>query len=388
MKENKKTNYLKRASILNTFLIGVFLVWFIYSLVEMIKIVKDALDGVLEYFYKLPSLFGLNKAELTRDLSIFFVVLSFAIVIALLYKGLNADKGIKFGSGLYYLIIFIGILSLGYFVSNAFITSTAFDLRAILFIVFSLLAVIISILIISNLSKVGYKNLMEDDYSDYEEIIDDRSDRYNQDVEQFNAIVNDHEGLSEHATKSLIKEDLMNTKSFDNSLEKSDTITIDLESLKKEMEEANFSSDQIKDSEFVQIDNSMKNIENKNTKAYSAIEEVDFTVNPSKNDGVLQAKSNFAEVFMNKDLDKFNSEHKKNENLTLFNDLKTKETAKSDDSFELTDEFKEFSSRIETKVIAMPGDDSKVIVVKKTYQGDNLVSETSEIKNKSDFKNN
>ena len=200
---------------------------------------------------------------------------------------------------------------------------------------------------------------------------------YVQDPQQFDAVVNNHDQLSEDATRNLFnEEDLIKTQTFssDNNVDNNNTITVDIEQLKKEMDAANFKSDEISEDDFVQIDNSVK---------YSPVSEmklddkIDFVENPSENETIIKPKSNLEERFKGFDLE---VEPTKSEGIV---DLRDKKATKSEE-LEAT-EFEEFSMNTETKVLAMPGDPNKVIVITKTYKAGKLINETSEIKNKSEI---
>lgn len=385
MEKNKHINYLKRAASYNTALIVVFLVWVLFSVFEMVRVIRDALDGVLEYYYHLPVILGMNKAVLTLYLSVLFAILSFLFTIVLLINGLKADKKRSFGSGFYYLIMLINIATIGYFVANAVLTKKTPDVKSIIFIVGSLVSLILSMLIVVNLSKITHRSDMLaskyedelDELDDYDEIVDERDTMYVQDPQQFDAVVNNHDQLSEDATRNLFnEEDLIKTQTFssDNNVDNNNTITVDIEQLKKEMDAANFKSDEISEDDFVQIDNSVK---------YSPVSEmklddkIDFVENPSENETIIKPKSNLEERFKGFDLE---VEPTKSEGIV---DLRDKKATKSEE-LEAT-EFEEFSMNTETKVLAMPGDPNKVIVITKTYKAGKLINETSEIKNKSEI---
>lgn len=383
-KSRQLQGYIKKTSFLNSALVTISLIWFVYSVVELINFIADANDGVLEKYYNLNPILGQSTASLTIIVASLFVVVSFVLTIILLVKGIRLDKHIVIGKGTYVVAIAISLASIFYFLGyNALLKGVMPDLKSIIFIVLSLIALIVSMLIVMYLVKadsflsdeVFEEVIEEDDFS-----VEPRDNRYNQDPNQFDAVVNNHEELSEEAERKLTSQPINSNPETNvepsNGFASGDTISVDLEELKRQMKEENFVAAVLNQKENKDtFENNKVSTDNEIT----SNEDFDLSKSSTSTDSFEKPVSNFAAMVSQKEATPETNVTKNFSEIPMENNVEDAKKVINPTVFE------DYTTRIERKVLSMPGDDSKVIVITKEYKNDKLVNESSEIKLKSEL---
>lgn len=447
---NKLTmkDYLKKAATKNTILLLIALAWLAFSGYELYSFLMDAKDKYLSRSYNFPDFLGLNKAQTTVMVAGLFLVLSLMTVIILLVKGIRASKGILIGSGFYWLIVLFGLLALGYFtdmlprlLKGFNLASYKLDLKSIIFSVLLFISIILALLIIINIIKAGKLPIFSDKYDDdldfYDDDIEDRRGRYDQDRNQFEAVARDHRDFREET--DTVDYSNSNINRNENTIDISEkTLDMDAREVRERLESENnlrqsfysnnepinrFQDVTENNSRFQNVDDDVKiapETNRVNTVSMSKQSDMPTVILPEDKKAMVEENDDFKEYneLINGSNEKINEsmaethqiaspvvEDVKEEKVVedtvidspIVNEIPTsqeevidntevnKEVEEEKSSIPSANVISEITTSITKKVIAFPGDDTKVIVITRTYENDNLVNEASEIRNKSDL---